>query len=72
MTNNYSGTSRNRKLVPEATAALNRMKYEVASEVGVNLKDGYNGDLTSRENGTVGGYMVKKMIEQQERSMSGK
>ena len=47
-------------------------KYEVAGEIGVPLKDGYNGDLTSRQNGSVGGYMVKKMIEAQEQQMSGK
>lgn len=58
--------------VPEARDALSNMKYEIARELGVNLKQGYNGDLTSRENGYVGGYMVKKMIEQQERQMSGK
>lgn len=46
-----------------AQEALNRLKMEVASEVGVNLKQGYNGDLTSKQAGTVGGYMVKKMIE---------
>ena len=48
---------------PQAREALNRFKYEVANEVGVNLKQGYNGDLTSEQAGTVGGYMVKKMIE---------
>ena len=47
------------------------MKYEIARELGVNLKQGYNGDLTSRENGYVGGYMVKKMIEDYERQASG-
>ncbi|MCQ1528171.1 alpha/beta-type small acid-soluble spore protein [Lutispora saccharofermentans] len=62
----------NRKVVPQATAALDRMKYEVASEVGVNLKEGYNGDLAARDAGRVGGNMVKKMIEQAERSMSGR
>ena len=51
---------------------MNRLKQEVASEIGVNLKQGYNGDLTSREAGYVGGYMVKKMIEQVERAHSGK
>ena len=51
--------SRNRVLVPEAKAGLNKFKMEAAKEVGVNLKDGYNGDLTSRENGSVGGQMVK-------------
>ena len=54
--------TRNRVLVPEAKAGLNKFKMEAAGEVGVNLKDGYNGDLTSRENGSVGGQMVKKMI----------
>lgn len=58
--------------VPGAKAALDKFKYEVASELGVPLKDGYNGDLTSKQNGSVGGYMVKKMIEQQEKQMSGK
>lgn len=64
--------SRSRKAVPEAMEALERFKYEVANEIGVPLKKGYNGDLTSAENGYVGGYMVKKMIEAQEREMSGK
>ena len=62
----------NRAAVPEAKSALDRFKYEVAGEIGVPLKDGYNGDLTSRQNGSVGGYMVKKMIEAQEQQMSGK
>lgn len=62
----------NQKVVPQATAALDRMKFEVASEVGVNLKEGYNGDLPAREAGRVGGNMVRKMIEQAERSMSGR
>ena len=65
-------TSSNRTAVPEAQSALNRFKYEVASELGVPLSDGYNGDLTSRQNGSVGGYMVKKMIEAQERQMAEK
>jgi len=55
---------------PHAKEALNRFKYEVASEIGVPLKQGYNGDLTSAQNGYVGGYMVKKMIEAQERQMA--
>ena len=59
--------SKSRINIPEASAALNNMKYEVARELGVNLKQGYNGDLTARENGYVGGYMVKKMIEDYER-----
>ena len=62
----------NKAAVPEAKGALDRFKYEVASEIGVPLSDGYNGDLTSRQNGSVGGYMVKKMIEAQERKMAGK
>lgn len=64
--------SSNRKAVPEARAALDSFKYEVAKEIGVPLKHGYNGDLTSYENGSVGGYMVKKMIEAQEKRMAGK
>lgn len=64
--------STNKAAVPEAKGALDRFKYEVASEIGVPLSDGYNGDLTSRQNGSVGGYMVKKMIEAQERKMAGK
>ena len=67
MSNNNNKTS-----VPEAKEAMNRFKYEVASELGVPLKDGYNGDLSSRQNGSVGGYMVKKMIEAQEKQMAGK
>jgi len=62
----------NRKVVPQASAALERMKYEIASEVGVNLKEGYNGDISARDAGRVGGNMVKRMIEQAERSMSGR
>ena len=64
--------SSNRAAVPEAKGALDKFKYEVASELGVPLSDGYNGDLTSKQNGSVGGYMVKKMIEQQEKQMAGK
>ena len=64
--------SSNRAAIPEAKSALDRFKQEVASEIGVPLKDGYNGDLTSRQNGSVGGYMVKKMIEAQEKQMAGK
>ena len=64
--------SSNKAAVPEAKSALNRFKYEVANELGVPLSDGYNGDLTSRQNGSVGGYMVKKMIEAQEREMASK
>jgi len=68
MANNNS----NKKLVPEAMSALDRFKYEVASEVGVNLKDGYNGDLSSRDAGRIGGNMVKKMIQQVENNMANK
>ena len=64
--------STNRTAVPEAKGALDKFKYEVASELGVPLSDGYNGDLTSRQNGSVGGYMVKKMIEEQEKQMVNK
>ena len=67
-----SNRSSNRAAVPEAKSALDKFKYEVASELGVPLSDGYNGNLTSAQNGSVGGYMVKKMIEAQERQMSGK
>ena len=56
-------------LVPNAREALNKFKMEAANEVGVNLKEGYNGDLTSREAGSVGGQMVKKMIESYEKSL---
>ena len=62
-----SGTSKK-----EAKTAMDRFKTEVASELGVPLTDGYNGNLTSKQNGSVGGYMVKKMIEAQERQMAGK
>lgn len=55
--------------VPEAKEAMKQFKEEVASELGVNLKDGYNGDLTSREAGSIGGEMVKKMIMRQEEQM---
>ena len=64
--------SSNNAVVPEAKSALDKFKFEVANEIGVPLKEGYNGDLTSKQNGSVGGYMVKKMIEAQERQMSGK
>ena len=63
-----SGKS-NRVEVPEAKAALERFKTEVASELGVNLKEGYNSDLTSKEAGSIGGEMVRRMIKKQEESM---
>ncbi len=58
--------------VPEAKSAMNRFKMEVASELGVPLTDGYNGNLTSAQNGSVGGYMVKKMVEDYEKRSAGK
>ena len=58
-----SSRSSNTTAVPEAKGALDRFKYEVANELGVPLTNGYNGNLTSKQNGSVGGYMVKKMIE---------
>ena len=58
-----------KNVVPEAKEALNRFKKEAANEVGVNLKQGYNGDLTSKQAGSIGGQMVKKMIESYENSM---
>lgn len=61
--------STNKINVPEARAAMDKFKMEAASEVGVNLKEGYNGDLTSKEAGSVGGQMVKKMIESYEKGM---
>ena len=64
-----SSKNSNKLNIPEAKAAMNKFKMEAASEVGVNLKQGYNGDLTSREAGSVGGQMVKKMIEAYERGM---
>lgn len=59
----------NKHVVPEAKQAMNRFKMEAASEVGVNLKEGYNGDLTSRQAGSIGGQMVKKMVESYENSI---
>lgn len=56
--------ARNKNMVPEAKNGLNQMKYEIANELGVNLKQGYNGDLTSKQNGSIGGEMVKRMINQ--------
>ena len=65
--NSKSGT--NQMEVPEAKDAMKRFKEEVASELGVQLKDGYNGDLSSREAGSIGGEMVRKMIKKQEEQM---
>ena len=67
MTNNSNKTN-----VPEAKEAMDKFKMEVVNELGVPLSNGYNGNLTSAQNGSVGGYMVKKMIEAQERQMAGK
>ena len=65
-----SGNNKSNKMeVPEAKSAMNRLKTEVASELGVNLKEGYNGDLTSKEAGSVGGEMVRRMIKNQEEQM---
>ena len=63
--------SNNKNLVPEAKEALNKFKMEAAAEVGVNLKQGYNCNLTSKEAGSVGGQMVKKMVESYENSVKG-
>mgnify|MGYP000103924520 FL=1 len=65
MANNNSNYS----VVPEAKEALNKFKYEVANEVGVNLKQGYNGDISARDAGKIGGQMVKKLIQQAENQM---
>lgn len=64
-----SSKNSNKINVPEARAAMDKFKMEAAAEVGVNLKEGYNGDLTSREAGSVGGQMVKKMIEAYEQNL---
>lgn len=61
--------SRNKIVVPEAKKAMENFKMEAANEVGVNLKQGYNGDLTSRQAGSIGGQMVKRMIESYENSI---
>ena len=66
-----SNSSSNRINVPEARQAMNSLKQEVASELGINLKQGYNGDIAAKDAGHIGGNMVKKMIEAQERQMSG-
>ena len=65
-----SNSNQNRVVVPEARQALDNMKYEIAGELGINLKKGYNGDLPSRQAGYIGGYMVKRLIEQAEKQMS--
>ena len=67
-----SSSNQQGAMVPEARQALNNMKYEIAGELGINLKQGYNGDLPSRQAGYIGGYMVKRLIEQAERQMANK
>ena len=64
-----SSKNSNKINVPEARAAMDKFKMDAAAEVGVNLKEGYNGDLSSREAGSVGGQMVKKMIESYEKNL---
>ena len=59
-------------MVPEARGALDNMKFEIARELSINFKQGYNGDLSSRDNGYVGGYMVKRLIQQAENQLAGK
>ena len=70
MANQQNTGKGSRPEVPQARAALDSMKYEIARELGINFKQGYNGDLSSRDNGYVGGYMVKRLIEQAERQMA--
>ena len=65
-----NNSSTNKMAVPQAKEAMNRFKQEVASEIGVDLKEGYNGDLTSAQAGSIGGEMVKKMIMKQEEQMT--
>lgn len=65
-------TNSNSKVVPEAMEALNKFKHEVASEVGVTLKEGYNGNLSSRDAGRIGGNMTKKLVAEAEKRMAGK
>ena len=64
-------SSSNRTEVPEARDAMDRFKMEVADELGVNLKHGYNGNITAKEDGSIGGEMVRKMIKKQEEEMAG-
>lgn len=67
-----SNSNSSKKLVPEAMDSLDRFKYEVASEVGVNLKNGYNGDISAKDAGKIGGQMVKKLIQKAENQMIGR
>lgn len=70
MASNNNSSSK-RVEVPEAKDAMDRFKMEVADELGVNLKQGYNGDITAKEAGSIGGEMVRKMIKRQEQEMAG-
>ena len=70
MASNKSSSGSNKILVPEARAAMDQFKLEAANDVGVNLKKGYNGSLTTREAGSIGGQMVKKMIQSYENKLS--
>lgn len=72
MSSNNTSSGSNTMAVPEAKEAMKRFKEEVASEIGVPLKEGYNGELTSKQAGSIGGEMVKKMIMKQEEQMSGR
>ena len=67
-----SNSNSNKTSVPNTKDAMNKFKMEVANELGVNLKQGYNGDLTARESGSIGGEMVRQMIKKQEQQMSDK
>lgn len=71
MASNSNRSGSNRVEVPQAKDAMNRFKMEVANELGVDLKKGYNGDITAREAGSIGGEMVRKMIKRQEEEMAG-
>ena len=70
--NNSSSTGNSNSTKPAAMQHLDNLKYEIANELGINLKKGYNGDIASKDAGHIGGNMVKRMIEDQERKMSGK
>lgn len=69
--NNYSSVGNSNSTKPQAQEHLNNLKYEIANELGVTLKQGYNGDIKSKDAGHIGGNMVKRMIEDQERKMGG-
>lgn len=71
-TSSSNSGSSNRTVVPEAKQAMDKMKFEIAGQLNINLQDGYNGHIASRDAGRIGGNMVKKMIEDQQRQMIGK